>query len=307
MKKIDWTVWKPRVAYGAFAALAFLLALRWTFPSEAVKERLMLEAGARGWQIEASTVSPGGFLGIHAEGVSLEDQTGMRIPIDAITASIRILPLLTGRRVLAFDASLFDGRVQGTADLSGDVRRIAFELEGVDLARAIPLRKMTGMELAGLVAGTVDVRVPQAPSERPTGRIDLAVGSAGIASGQVPIPGMAGGLPLPKVALGQVAAAVKLDGGKASIEKLEAKGGDAELATEGLSVVLQPRLEYAPLIGKAKLRLQPSFWQKSQTQGLKGLAEMALANARGGDGTYQFNVFGSLGHPQLRPAAQNAQ
>ena len=112
---------------------------------------------------------------------------------------------------------------------------------------------------------------------------------------------------MPKVALGAIVAAVKLEQGKANVEKLEAKGGDAELTTDGLSVVLQPRLEFAPLMGKARLRVQDGFWSKSGTSGMKGVAEMALAPSRTSDGAYQFQVYGSLGHPQLRPAGASAQ
>ena len=46
--KIDWIRWRPRLLYGAFTAVAFILALRWTFPAEAVKQRIIVEAAARG-------------------------------------------------------------------------------------------------------------------------------------------------------------------------------------------------------------------------------------------------------------------
>ena len=38
--------WQRRAAYGAFALAAFLFALRQTVPTEAVKERLVMEAAA---------------------------------------------------------------------------------------------------------------------------------------------------------------------------------------------------------------------------------------------------------------------
>jgi type II secretion system protein N len=302
LRKLDSPVVKRRVLYGLFAVVAFALSLRWTFPSEAVKERLILEAGTRGWEIEFGDVGPGGVLGLRASDVRLQDRSGLKIPIDEVTASLQVLPLLVGRQVLAFDGRVYDGRITGTAGLSGDVRHVAMDVAGVDLARAIPLKKATGMDLQGKLAGKVDLALPAAADGKPTGRIDLDIAGAGINGGLVPIPGMAGGLPLPQVALGTVAAAVKLDQGKANAEKLEAKGGDAELVTEGVSVVLQPKMEFAPILGKAKVKIQPAFWNKSGTSGFKGIAEMALAPSRASDGSYQFSVFGTLGHPQLRPA-----
>ena len=46
--KIAWNVWRPRLGYGAFTLVAFLLSLRWTFPADAVKQRLVVEAAAQG-------------------------------------------------------------------------------------------------------------------------------------------------------------------------------------------------------------------------------------------------------------------
>jgi type II secretion system protein N len=299
--KIDWNRWKPRLAYGGFTALAFLLALRWTFPAEAVKERLIYEAGLRGWQIDAEHVSAGGFLGVHADGVKLDNGAGLTIPIESVTASLRLLPLLGGRRSVAFDARIYDGRVRGEADLSGDQRLVA-EIADVDLGAASPLWKATGLDLLGKLGGTADVTLPEAGAQRASGRVDLKLAEAGLAGGQLPIPGMTGGLSLPKVALGDVSAAIKVADGRATFEKLEAKGGDAELQTEGLYFVVQPRMEFAPIVGKARVKVKDAFWSKSGTSGFKTLADVALAPARGPDGAWTFMVNGSVGHPRMQPA-----
>jgi hypothetical protein len=107
------------------------------------------------------------------------------------------------------------------------------------------------------------------------------IAQAGIAGGQIPVPPMAGTLTLPPFSLGAVNAAARLGEGRAAVEKLEAKGGDAELTTDAISVVLQPRLEFAPVTGRAQLRLQPALWQKPAAAALRPVAEAALASARG--------------------------
>jgi type II secretion system protein N len=306
-KKIDWNVWKPRLAYVGFTALAFLFALRWTFPAEAVKERLIYEAGLRGWQIDVEHVSAGGFLGVEADGVKLDNGSGLAIPIESFTASLRVLPLLALRRSVSFDARIYDGRVRGHADLSGEGQRIVADVEGVDLGAALPLRKATGIDLLGKLAGSADLTLPAAAGQRPSGRVDLRLVEAGVAGGQLPVPGMTGGLTLPKIGFGELTAALKLGDGKATFEKLEAKGGDAEIQTEGLYFVVQPRMEFAPISGKAKVKVKDAFWSKSGTQGFKGLADMALASARGPDGAWSFNVTGSVGHPRMQPAGAGAR
>lgn len=301
MRKIDWPRLAPRLAYGAFALLAFVLALRWTFPSDAARQRLIMEAAARGWQIDAARIGPGGLLGLQAEGLTLEDAAGLKIPVDELTVSLRLLPLLAGRRSVAFAAELYDGTVRGTADLSGEARAVSLSADGVDLGRALPLRKALGADLVGLLGGTADLVLPSAPGGKPTGRIDLAVKDAGLSGGQLPIPGMTGGLPLPRTNLGAVTALVRLDQGKATFEKLEATGGEAELSAQGLYVILQPRLSSAPLFGRAKVKAAEAFWTKPQTQGLRALAESALASSRGRDGAWNFQLAGSVARPSLRP------
>ncbi|HSN90918.1 MAG TPA: type II secretion system protein GspN [Anaeromyxobacteraceae bacterium] len=300
---VNWTVWKPRLLYGAFFLLAFLLALRFTFPVEAVMERVILEAGARGWQVEADDVSGAGFLGISAENVRAEGSDGQKLSAERVTATMRLLPLLVGRRSVAFDLRLWDGRIWGTADLSGE-RAVEARVDSIDLARATPLRRATGLELLGVMDGTVDLAVPEDPAAKPAGRVELSVKEAGLNGGQLRIPSLGGGLTVPRMGLGRIEAAVALAGGKGTFERLEAKGGDATFSAEGLYFVWQPRLANAPLFGKATLRFDEKYWQSPASSTLRTVAEVALASARGPDGAYGMQVYGTLGQPQMRPLAQ---
>jgi type II secretion system protein N len=305
---VNWTVWKPRLLYAAFFLVAFLLALRWTFPAEAVKERLIIEAGAKGWQVDADDFSPAGFMGIEAENVRAEGSTGQKLTADRVYAKLRFWPMLLGRRSVAFDARLWDGRVRGTAELAGN-RGVEARIEGIDLARATPLRRATGLELLGVVDGTVEVSIAGDPAAKPAGRIELHVKEAGVNGGQLSLPSLGGGsLTVPKTGLGEISAAVALAEGKGTFQKLEAKGGEVTLAAEGLYFVVQQRLPLSPLFGRARVKLEPAFWSKPTTAALRSVAEMALAPARTPDGSYDLQVYGTLGQPQVRaagpPAAQ---
>jgi type II secretion system protein N len=248
-------------------------------------------------------VSAGGLLGVTAHGVKLETGSGLAIPLDELSASMRLLPLLVGRRSVAFDALVYDGRVRGHADLSGEPRNLTLEIDGVDLGRALPLRKAAGVDLLGKVSGTADLTVPAAGEQKMSGRVEATVKEAGLASGELPVPGMSTGLKLPKMSFGTVAANLKVGDGKATFEKLEATGGDAELRTDGVYFVVQPRMEFAPVSGKARLKVAEAFWARSGNQGFKGLADAALASAKGSDGSWNFSVTGSVGHPRLQPTA----
>jgi type II secretion system protein N len=115
---------------------------------------------------------------------------------------------------------------------------------------------------------------------------------------------MGGALTLPPFALGRVEARAALRDGKAVFDKLEARGADVEATGEQVYVQLQPRLEYAPIYGRTRVKVGEGFWRTSGTGGLRAVVEMALAAARGPDGAYGFQLYGTLGHPQARPAGQ---
>jgi len=299
--KIDWVAWKPRLAYAAFFAVALVLALRWTFPSGAVLERLALEAAGRGWQLEAAEAGPAGLIGLSLREVTLKDKAGLTIPLDRIDLTLPLWPLLTGRRRVAVDAWLYDGRVKGAFDLAAGPQEYRATVEGVDLARALPLRMALGVDLAGVVSGSALVLVPADEKGKAEGRVSLLVKDAGLTGGKVNVPG-AGALTLPTAKFGELVVELVLKDGKGTFEKLGATGGDVELTGEGLYFAWQPRLEFAPLFGRARIKLAPAFTSKPENRGFASLLDAALSGARAGEGAYGLQVFGSLGHPQVRAA-----
>ncbi len=118
-------------------------------------------------------------------------------PSSGSTPRSSCFPLLIGRRVLDFQASVFGGTIGGSAALSGESRRVELAVADVDLARALPLRKATRLELGGILSGTVDLTVPGGALDKASGRIELAVAQAGIAGGQIPVPPWPAASPCP--------------------------------------------------------------------------------------------------------------
>lgn len=296
-----WITSRPRLLYGLFTGLAFIVALRWTFPSEAVRERLIYEAGARGWQIDVQDVGPAGLMGVRMDEVSLTDAAGLKIPVTRLDASIRLLPLLVGKRVLAFEAEAFDGTIGGRADLSGAERRLLLDLEGVNLKSILPLRKATGVDFTGLVSGKVDLLVPGAERNKASGTIDVSIEQAGVAGGSAVIPPFSQPMTVPPVSLGTLTLSAKADKGRLVVDKLEFRGGDADVTGEGVSVTLAQRMEFAPVVGRLRFKLSESLWKKPAAAPMRPMVEAALMNARAPDGSYTYQVFGNLSAPQLRP------
>lgn len=303
--KIDWTTWKPRLLYAAFFVVALVFSLRWTFPSGAVLERLSLEAAGRGWQLEAAEAGPAGLIGLSLREVTLKDKAGLTIPLDRVDLTLPLWPLLTGHRRVAVEAWLYDGRVSGAFDLAAGPREYRASVDGVDLARALPLRMALGVDLAGLVTGAAQVLLPADDKGKAEGRVSLQVKDAGLTGGKFNLPG-AGALTLPAAKFGELVVELVLKDGKGTFEKLGATGGDVELTSEGLYFAWQPRLEFAPLFGKARIRLAPAFTSRPENRAFASLLDAALSGARAGEGAYGLQVFGSLGHPQVRAAGAGA-
>lgn len=298
--------WRRRLGYTAFFILALLFGLRQTFPFDALKEKAIIEAGKNGFRIDLLELGPSGLAGVRATGLVVEPMSmeGLKIPLDQLDLSVSLLPLVAGHLNLSFDARAFGGRVKGGYEQSKTAQRVIAKADDLDLAAAQgPVKKLSGLDLGGTIKADIDVTLDLKEPAKSDGHIDLDVGKAVVNGGDVPVASMGGTVSLPKMVLGDVTARATVKDGKANFEKLEAKSEDLELSGEGIYFQVQPRLEYAPLFGKVKLKLNDAFWNKSGTAGFKGIAEMALASAKGPDGFYRFQIFGTLGHPQGRPGA----
>jgi len=303
LRKVKLTGWRRTAAYAFFFVLAFTLALRLTFPVAAVKERLLLDAAAQGYQITVNDLSPSGLLGIRAREVIVVTSDGARIPIEQLTVGIRILPSLIGRKAYSFDASIFGGTVTGSTEASKTAERYQVRLEGVDLARAGVVRAATGLELGGILSGKLDVNLDPKDPQKSTGTIDFQVKDGAIRGGTVPVPGMDGGITVPPVKLGAITVRGALKNGRADFATLEAKGDEMNIVADQVFVQLQPKLAFSPMSGRLKLRPTDSFWRKEQVAPLKPIIEMGLASAKSPDGGYGFQIFGTLNKPQTRPSS----
>jgi type II secretion system protein N len=295
--------WRRTAAYAAFFVLAFAVALRLTFPVEAVKERLILDAAAQGYQVKVNDLVPSGLLGVRAREMTVITAEGARIPLEELSVALRLWATLRGHRAFDFDARMFDGRVTGFTDSSAATQRYQARISGIDLRRAGALRQATGLDLAGILSGSVDLDLDQKDPAKSTGAVELQVKDAAILGGKLPVPGMEGGITLPPVRLGAVATRATVKNGRADFGTLEAKGDDVVVTAEQLFVQLQPRLDYSPLNGRARFRPTESFWKTEKMASLRPLVEAGLASAKGKDGGYGFQIYGTLGKPQARPMA----
>ena len=176
----------------AFFAFAFVVALRLTFPVEAVRERLILDAGARGYQVKVNDLSPSGLVGVRAREVTVTTAEGTRIPFEELErrapplADAAGAPRLLLRRLPLRRARGRLHRVSKTTE------RYQARVTGIDLARAGVVRAATGLDLAGILSGNLDVTLDPKDPSKSTGSMDFQVKDGAILGGKIPVPGMEG-------------------------------------------------------------------------------------------------------------------
>lgn len=262
-------------AYALFFLATLVLALPLTFPTRPLRGLLSRLAAQQGYPLSIEEVRLGMLGGVSLQGVALtlpgkageageNGQPGPSTPevtlqIDAISARVALLPLLSGKVDVRFDLEAGGGKIEGgrfvrmgdAFDL--DIEQIAdLSLQGLGVGpRILPAQHMSGA-LGGELAGKLSVHYGGS-TEDLKGAIELDLADALL---QAPRLTMQGGLDLADLPLGTVHVKVKMDlrqqvaalaqerGSDKDtvihIEQLEAAGGQVDLITEETSHIRIP-------------------------------------------------------------------
>ncbi|MBX5483816.1 MAG: type II secretion system protein GspN [Myxococcaceae bacterium] len=305
--------WKLVLGYTAFALVAFALFFAWTFPSEAARDRVSLEAAARGYDVRMSRLAPGLF-GLTAADVEVRPKRPDNAPddapepeplkIDSIALRPSLFPLGVHVR-----ASAFNGVIDGAAGGLGTVR-VKLDLDGLDLS-AGNLKAFSGLDMSGTLNGSVDLIIPKSggtagtaarpevPAQPDLGQAsgtltltgkDIVLNGGAIES----IPALSGGFP--KIALGELNAKLTFDKGAGKVEALEVKGGDVTLEGTG-TIRLARRWDYADTNVDLKFKVS------DEARARLGMvaAGLSMLKADPKDPSYRVvKMTGYLGRPNFR-------
>lgn len=262
-------------AYALFFLATLVFALPLTFPTRPLRGLLSRLAAQQGYPLTIEEVRLGMLGGVSLQGVALTlpgkpgepGETGQPGPstpevtlqIDALSARVALLPLLSGKVDVRFDLEAGGGKIEGgrfvrmgdAFDL--DIEQIAsLSLQGLGVGpRILPAQHMSGA-LGGELAGKLSVHYGGS-TEDLKGAIELDLADALL---QAPRLTMQGGLDLADLPLGTLHLKVKMDlrqqltalaqerGSDKDtvihIEQLEAAGGQVDLLTEETSHIRIP-------------------------------------------------------------------
>lgn len=305
--------WQIILGYALFALVAFVFFFYLTFPYEGVKDRVVAEARAQGYELHIRSMGPGLF-GITAHDVlfksakpaqqvaGMPEQESQALEIESISVRPSLFPLGA-----AFHANALGGTASGSiGGLSSLV--IDADLDELDLSLG-NLPGFTGLQLAGQLDGSLSLKIPRtAPTGAKTppepdmgqasGSLDLEGSDVTINGGTVVVPmyGQPTPMDLPKIILGNLDAKVEFDKGQGKLETLTAKSSDLDLSGQG-TVKLAKRVEYSELSLQLRFKVQDDLKKRL------GPMSMALSVLQRDpkDPTYNSaRVTGFLGRPNFR-------
>jgi type II secretion system protein N len=302
------SLWKRIVGYAAFSLFALFAMFFVTFPYEALKDRVRLEADNAGYFLRVGRMGPGLFA-VRASDVEVSKKAvGDQVPEAMKIDSVSIGPSLFPPGV-AVRAKVMGGTVSAKASGFGSAR-VKLDVEDLDLTRG-NLKGFSGIDFAGQLEAHLDLTVPRtaaapnAPAEpdlaQASGTISLEAhglavngGTANITIpqfGPEPTP-----VDLPKIVIGELGGKIKIEKGAATIEELKSKSDDLELAVSG-TVKLAKRLEYSEPNVEVRVKPNPEFQKRL---GLLGSA-LSMIGADPKDPTWRLGrLTGYLGRPQFR-------
>ncbi len=294
-------------AYTGFFFLAVLIAFFLTFPYDALKDRVRLEADRAGYFARISSMGPG-FFGVRARGIELSKKADTDPPpaplkVDSVSAGPTLLP-----PGLGVTAKLFDGTVAVKVSGFSNIR-VRIDAEGLNLANP-DLKAFSGIDFSGMVEAHVDLSLPRVavgpgPAEpdlgQATGTISIDAKQLAINGGSMsmvipqfgpePTP-----LDLPKIVVGDLSGKLKFEKGAGTIEKFEAKSADLELQATG-TLKLAKRLEYAEPGIELRFKPDPEFQKRL---GLIGSA-LSMVGPDPKDPSWRMGrLTGYLGRPNFR-------
>ncbi|MGC4113966.1 MAG: type II secretion system protein GspN [Myxococcales bacterium] len=281
--------WFQIALYCAFFSFAFQLMLYLTFPYKQVADRIEAEAKSAGIGLRIGAMGPSLFW-IKAKNLALTPpkQEGSQaepqaIPIDEIQVRPTLFPI-----GVAFKANLFGGSIEGNTGRPGKRSPLVIHLKNLDLSKTNS-KAAVGLDMVGKLDADIDLMLDP-DGTKTTGKLSFN------GTGMVINGGTVAQFDLPKVDLGRLEMAFKLDAGKASVDFFKAQGADVEANMEG-DVTLAQKLAMSALKLKLKFKLADEFLKRYsfiQT----GLNFAATKDSKG---FYTINVNRVLGNPGFQP------
>lgn len=301
-------LWKRVLGYLAFALFALVATFFLTFPYEALKDRVRLEADNAGYFVRMDSMGPG-LLALRAKNVQVSKKTNVDPPpealrLDSVSIGPSLFPPGLGVKVNVLGGTIAT-RISGMS-----TTRVRIDVEDIDLAKG-NMKGFSGIDFAGEIEAHADLLLPRAagaagaPAEpdlsQASGSITLETKGLAINGGTANITVAQFGpdptpFDLPKIVIGDMTGKVKIEKGAATVEEFKSKSADLETALSG-TIKLAKRVEYSEPALEVRVKADPEFQKRLGPLGMG----LSIIGADPKDPTWRLGrLTGHLGRPQFR-------
>ncbi len=252
-------------AYVAFSLFCFLLFFYWTFPFDAVKDRVLTAASQKtGAKITAASLEPHWITGFIAKELSILPRNKEEpIKLEELIVRAHVFQFLRGNRAASVRAPV----AKGVVDASFVQHETGVTLEGiveeVELALIPGLKDAIGLSLGGELSIKADVDWNKKVPKESKGVLFLkAKGLESLKGGKV------GMFPIPDLAIGDLDWELPLEEGKLKFNKQTLKG-------ENLELILDGDIQLSNPVERSRLNLVFSFKPTEKYLSLRPFAQTA--------------------------------
>lgn len=317
--------WVRIALYAVFYVVCLFLFVRFTFPYDSIKQRIVGEynASQKERKLEIEDLSGYWLFGVSASGVRLtevpsaasqlaaadgEKASPKPLEIETLRMSPSILSYLFGNVVVSFSADLGGGELQGSFEQSDAEARLRLEGEEVDISGVALLESLVGLPLGGVLAVNVDVVLPERKAQKAEGKFELSIAELSIGDGKAKVRNT---IALPRLNAGDLVVSGQITAGRLDFSDFSANGSDFELKGEG-RVRLREPFDRSALDLDLGFKFKEAYVTKSDmTKSIfgspdgkvPGLFDMdpQVRQSKAEDGFYRWRVSGQLVHPAFRP------
>jgi len=301
-------LWKRILAYSAFAIFALVLMFFVTFPYDALRDRIRVEADNAGYFVRVGSMGPG-FFSVRASDVKISKKSDADPPPEAMTIdSLSIGPSLFPLGVKV-KAGVLGGTLATRVGAFG-ATRVVVDADDLDLTKG-NLKGFSGVDFGGTINAHVDLTLPKtaagpnAPAEpdlsQATGTITLTTSALAVNGGQATISIPQFGpeptpIDLPKIVLGDLTGKITIDKGAAKVDDFKSKSPDIELNLSG-SIKLAKKFDYCEPQLEVRVKPDPEFQKRL---GLLGSA-LSMIGTDPKDPSWRMGkLTGYVSRPQFR-------
>ena len=301
-------LWKRILGYTAFALVSLVMMFFVTFPYDALRERIRIEADNAGYFVRIGSMGPG-FFAVRASDVKISKKSDADPPpealqIDSLSIGPSFMPL--GVKV---KAGVLGGTIAAKVGALG-ATRVVVDADDLDLTKG-NLKGFSGIDFSGTIAAHVDLTLPKsaagpnAPAEpdlsQASGSITLTTNALAVNGGQATIAIPQFGpeptpVDLPKIVLGDLTGKISIDKGAAKVDEFKSKSPDLELGLSG-TIKLAKKVDYCEPQLEVRVKPDPEFQKRL---GLLGSA-LSMIGSDPKDPSWRMGrLTGYLSRPQFR-------